>query len=192
VYEQLIQELLEKGFGSVDNWFSDDEIMDLRKELLSRYRVDDFELAGIGNMFNHQTTTAVRSDHILWLDRLVEKQAEKVFFAKVQDFINHLNRTCYTGIRESEFHYAVYEPEAFFKRHKDQFANDDRRKFSFVLYLTNNWLIGDGGELVLYQKENTIIQPKAGTVIFFDSTIEHEVMPSKTLRLSLAGWLKTS
>ena len=121
----------------------------------------------------------------------MEKPAERIFFSRVQSFIDHLNRTCYAGIRESEFHYAVYEPGAFFKRHKDQFLNDDRRRFSFVLYLTDNWTVGDGGELVLYQEQNTQIQPKAGTVIFFDSTIEHEVMPSKTLRLSLTGWLKT-
>lgn len=192
IYEELIQNLLEKGFGSVDNWFTQKEIQNLREELMHRYENDDFKLAGIGNQIDFQLVKSIRNDEILWLYRNKAVEAEKCFFEKLDGFKDYLNRTCFAGINETEFHYAVYNPGSFYKRHVDRFQNDDRRRFSFVLYLTDNWQDGDGGELMIYpDKEEIKVQPKAGTVVFFDSELEHEVLVSKTERLSLTGWMKT-
>lgn len=192
IYEELIQELLEKGYGSVDNWFTSKEIQNLREELLCRYHNDDFKTAGIGNHSDFQLVESIRNDEILWLYRNKAVEVEKCFFEKLDGFKDYLNRTCFAGINETEFHYAVYSPGSFYKRHVDRFQNDDRRRFSMVLYLTENWQEGDGGELMIYKEtEEVKIQPKAGTVVFFDSELEHEVLVSRTERLSLTGWMKT-
>ncbi len=188
----MIQGFSGNGFVSVDNWFSSDEVSALRKILLQRYEDEKFKLAGIGNQFELQKVKSIRNDQIYWLQRTSEVPAEQLFFQRLDDFVKYLNRTCFTGIRSYEFHYAVYEPGSFYKRHVDQFHNDDRRQFSLVMYLTEEWSPGDGGELMMYTGEAHRIEPLSGRVLFFSSEIEHEVLISKVQRLSLTGWLKTN
>lgn len=188
----MIQSLMDKGFGSVDTWLTSSEIQGLREELKSRHHDQQFELAGIGKQFNYQTETAIRRDQILWLDRALVRPAENRFFEIVDGFSDYLNRTTYSGIRNSEFHYAMYEPGAFYKRHSDQFKNDNSRMFSMVLYLHESWTDGDGGELRLYHDQEVDIQPLPGRLVVFDSRIEHEVLTSKCVRMSLTGWLKVN
>ncbi len=191
-YENLIQGLLEKGFGSVDRWFSAEELADLRKSLLQRYANDKFHNAGIGDQAHLQVLKAVRKDQIYWLDPSNANTIETLFFEKMEAFVQYLNRTCYAGIQEYEFHYAVYEKGAYYKKHVDQFKTDARRQFSFVCYLTECWEQGDGGELLLYlDKEIVKIEPLEGRTIFFSSELPHEVLLSHQQRLSLTGWLKS-
>ena len=109
----------------------------------------------------------------------------------MDDFVQYLNRTCFTGLKSYEFHYAVYEEGSYYKKHVDQFVNDLSRKFSFVLYLSENWEPGDGGELLLFtEKEVLTIAPSLGKILFFTSDLPHEVLRTNKQRLSLTGWLK--
>lgn len=193
-YETLIQGLLDKGFGSVDNWFSEDELIGLRKSLLAQYDKDNFHVAGIGNKHHLQKEKTIRNDQVYWLNKASVNVSEVAFFQKINEFVDYLNRTCFAGIQEHEFHYAVYEEGSFYKRHVDRFKNDTRRQFSFVSYLTEDWQDGDGGELVIYNHDESkiIVQPTPGRVVFFTSDLPHEVLVSKTQRLSLTGWMKTA
>lgn len=192
IYESLIQDLMDKGFGSVDHWFDAQEINELRKALLTRYEEEQFKLAGVGDKFNVQKVTAIRNDEIKWLNKDSQIPVEQHFFSKIDAFVAYLNYTCFAGIRSYEFHYAVYDEGSFYKRHSDQFNNDDRRRFSFVMYLSQDWQEGDGGELVMYKEDEQVqIQPIPGRLVFFDSSIEHEVLLSQHQRLSLTGWMKT-
>src|SRR5690606_18682797 len=104
----------------------------------------------------------------------------------------YLNRTCFTGIRSYEFHYAVYPKGSFYKRHLDQFSNDPGRKFTMIFYLNENWLPEDGGQLVIFLNGRELeVQPLAGRLVFFESSvIEHEVRPANRERMSVTGWLK--
>ena len=117
---------------------------------------------------------------------------EQEFLNHVENFIEHLNSTCYTGINACEFHYAVYEEGSFYKKHRDQFKNDSNRKYSLITYLNENWLEEDGGQLMVYQDESTQkILPRSQTAVFFKSDeMEHEVMKANRTRMSISGWLK--
>lgn len=190
-YEHLIQLLLEKRFGSVDNWFSSDELHGLRQSLIRRYQDDAFRLAAIGNQHVETVEKSIRSDQIKWLNKHELVPEELVFFERMEGFIAYLNRTCFAGIQSHEFHYAVYEGGTFYKRHSDQFNNDDRRRFSMVLYLNENWQPENGGQLVLYLEPSVTIEPTFGKLLFFESDIEHEVLLAHEQRLSLTGWLRT-
>ena len=191
-YETLIQGLLDKGFASVDHWLSAEELIGLRKSLRVHYDNDQFHLAGIGNKDQLQLIRKIRNDHIYWLDASIANPIEKQFLQKITDFTDYLNRTCFAGIRSFEFQYAVYEEGSFYKKHVDQFQNDDKRQFSMVFYLSDAWTPGDGGELLLYDKQEvTEIQPIPGRMVFFRSDLEHEVVTSYRQRLSLTGWLKS-
>lgn len=198
-YEVIIEDLINNKFAISDGFFSDAEVKLLREELLLKQEEENFRKAAIGNLFNEQVIKSIRGDSILWIDETTINAVESIFFSKIHDFIAYLNRTCYLGIQEQEFHYAVYPEGTFYKRHLDVFQNDDRRTLSMVLYLNEeDWQADYGGELALYLPMEDggetikLIQPLAGRFVIFDSkTLEHEVMKVKQPRYSITGWLKT-
>lgn len=148
--------------------------------------------AGIGNEQLKDDDQTMRSDRIFWLDKNNNNDYEQEFLELAEQFILHLNNTCYTGINGYEFHYAVYEEGSFYKRHLDQFRTDNKRKFSLVNYLNEEWLEEDGGQLYIYQETGVKkIQPESKTAVFFKSDeTEHEVVLCKRSRMSITGWLK--
>lgn len=199
LYEQIIDELMQQKFSIADNFFSPEEVALLRKSLLLKFEENNFKKSAIGNLANQTIIDDVRGDFILWLDESTSNEAEKMFFDRINDLVHYLNRTCFLGIREKEFHYALYPDGTFYKRHLDTFQNDSRRKLSLVCYLNEeSWQMDFGGELTIYSYENGAeternIVPKQGRMVIFESQIlEHEVKPVKQPRLSITGWLKTS
>jgi SM-20-related protein len=150
--------------------------------------------AGIGNNILKNANQQMRTDKICWLDKTNNNVFEQEFLELAESFIGHLNSSCYTGIKSCEFHYAVYAEGSFYKRHIDQFRSDNKRKFSLINYLNEDWLEADGGQLCLYRDDETMqmIQPESMTAVFFKSDeMEHEVMVCKKSRMSITGWLKS-
>ena len=192
LYEQIIKDYDSQGYCIVDSWLTNDHMNTLFNELSEIYDADCFRKSAIGNRLNEAVVRTIRSDFIYWID---ESQYAKLFFDKINDFTEYLNRTCFAGIVAKEFHYAVYPKNSFYKKHLDTFQNNDKRTISIAFYLNEDWDISYGGELKLYLKNETLsILPTSGKIILFDSkTIEHEVMPvlSDRKRFSITGWLKT-
>lgn len=194
LYETIISDISTQKYSIIDNFFTTEEVLALRDSLLLKYEEDAFKKSAIGNKDNEVVKKAVRGDIILWIDERSCNAAEELFFAKINDLKDYLNRTCFLGINQKEFHYAIYPKDTYYKRHLDTFQNDDRRKLSFVCYLNNeDWKPENGGELVLYlDNEEKAIYPLPGKVVIFESQVlEHEVKPVNTPRLSITGWLKT-
>jgi len=198
LYEQIIQDILEKKYSIVDNFFDANEVAVLRKQLIDKYEEDNFKKAAIGNKTSEVIEKSIRGDFILWINEAEAGEAEKTYFNKINSLVEYLNRTCFMGILTKEFHYAVYPKGTFYKRHLDTFQNDGRRKLSMVCYLnTEDWKPENGGELAIYTQEGgeekqLNIYPFPGRVVIFESQeLEHEVKPVKVPRLSITGWLKT-
>jgi len=199
IYETIINDLSNQKYSISDNFFSIEETEELRNYVINQNINDGFHQAAIGNSQNEQVVKSVRGDKIKWIDEANKNEVEEVFFAKVNDFITYLNQTCYMGIEESEFHYAMYPDGTFYQRHVDAFKNDDRRTLSMVFYLNEeDWQNDFGGQLTLYlENENGVekeleVLPVAGRMAIFDSkTIPHEVKLVKQRRYSITGWLKT-
>lgn len=198
LYEKIISVLVEDQFSIVEDFFDLEEVRAMRNILLKKYEEDNFKKAAIGNRVNETIEKSVRGDFILWINESDAGEAEKIFFGKINSLVQYLNKTCFLGILQKEFHYAVYPEGTFYKRHLDTFQNDDRRKLSLVCYLNDeDWKPENGGELVIYKEENDVevakkIYPIPGRGVIFESQLlEHEVMPVKTTRLSITGWLKT-
>lgn len=164
----------------------------LRQNILQLQHQELMTAAGIGNQPVKEAGQQMRGDKIYWLDKGHENVFENEFILQVEDFIVHLNRTCYAGINAYEFHYALYEEGSFYKRHKDQFKNDSNRKYSLIVYLNENWLAEDGGQLMIYGNETVQqILPQDQTAVLFKSDeTEHEVMKASRSRMSITGWLK--
>ena len=199
LYEQLIDGLMENHYAVADGFFTPEEVAVLRADILKKYEQDSFKKSAIGHQADEQVVAAIRGDFILWLDETADG-AERVFLDKVQDFATYLNRTCYMGIRQQEFHYAVYPEGTFYKRHLDNFHNSNSRKFSFICYLNaEDWKPEYGGELTIYlpqangsEQEITVFPLQGRVVVFESQLLEHEVKPVKRPRLSITGWLKTA
>jgi len=198
LYEKVIDDLMGQQYSIVDDFFSKEEVLLLRTSLLEKYEEDMFKKSAIGKQSNEQVVDAVRGDFILWLDEHNASGGEAQFFDKLNGFKDYLNRTCFMGINEKEFHYALYPEGTFYKRHLDTFQNDSRRKLSMVCYLNDeDWKPEYGGELTIYLDENGSekpidIYPLQGRMVIFESQVlEHEVKPVKRARLSITGWLKT-
>ena len=199
LYESIIEDLLQRKYSVIDNFFSAEEVEVLRNGLLAKYEEDQFKKSAIGNKTNELVEKEIRGDFILWLNEAEAGTAENVFFNRVNNLVDYLNRTCFMGILHKEFHYAVYPEGTFYKRHLDTFQNDGRRKLSVVCYLNDEtWLEENGGELTIYVEENgeekaIDLYPFPGRVVIFESQeLEHEVQRVKhSKRLSITGWLKT-
>ena len=189
-YELLIQGLIEKEFGVLDNFLTEEDIRLLRNDLLKKQEQQLFRRAGIGKEDHYQKNKDIRGDNILWLDE--SAPGLQPFFKAIGEFISYLNYTCYAGIRSSEFHYAAYPPGTYYQRHMDTFVNDDSRRFSVILYLNENWKKEDGGILRIYhENEETDILPEGNRLVCFASNkLEHEVLPTTRERLSITGWLR--
>ena len=197
-YERIITDILAQRYAIVEDFFTAEEVVILRQSLFEKHEENAFKKAAIGNRSNTTIVKSIRGDIILWIDELTSNTAELLFFNKINSLINYLNKTCFLGILHKEFHYALYPKGTFYKRHLDTFQNDNKRKLSIVCYFNEDgWLPENGGELVLYLKQNgqeteKVIYPFPGRMVIFESQIiEHEVKPVNKERLSITGWLKT-
>ena len=191
-FDLLINSYLDNNVGIAPLFLNTALANGLQQNILQLQKDQLLTAAGIGNEEVKDSKQKMRTDKIYWLDKSHDNVFEQEFLLRVEDFIEHLNRTCYTGINSYEFHYAVYEEGCFYKRHKDQFKNDDDRKYSLISYLNEDWLEDDGGKLLVYQNEEVqSILPRSQTAVFFKSAeMEHEVTKATRSRMSISGWLK--
>jgi len=191
-FEELIAGFVTGNIGISETFLSESLAAALRQNLLQLDNDSRMEQAGIGNDEVKDNTQKTRSDKTCWLDEHSTNSAEMEFMDTINQFIGHLNSTCFTGLNASEFHYALYEQGTFYKRHKDQFKNDNGRKFSMISYLNNDWLESDGGQLIIHHGEaiQNILPNNQKTVFFQSNILEHEVAIATRPRLSITGWLK--
>ena len=95
-------------------------------------------------------------------------------------------------------HLMRYPIGSKFMRHVDE---DDalfepiRNSVSFLVYLTpDDWIADDGGALLIHEnskgEEPRTVLPVGGTLVVYDSTTEHEVLPTRRERDLLSGRFK--
>jgi SM-20-related protein len=191
-FDLLIDSYMDSNIGIDAGFLTEKLSSGLQDNILQLQQDNMMVAAGIGNNEVKDANQKMRGDKIYWMDKSHDNIYEQEFLHHIENFIERLNSTCYTGINGYEFHYAVYEEGSFYKRHKDQFKNDSNRKYSLISYLNNKWLQEDGGQLVVYQNEIAqTIQPHSQTSVFFKSDeMEHEVTMANRSRMSITGWLK--
>jgi len=168
-------------------------VAELAAELDTLREGDRLRRAGIGRDRDYQLDRETRRDWIGWLSRRRPRQA--AFLDWAEGLRRALNRRLFLGLFEFEAHLGLYPPDAFYVRHFDSFRGAANRMVSLVLYLNPHWRSDDGGELVLYAPgggvEAARVEPRAGTlVLFMSEEIEHEVLPTRAPRASVAGWFR--
>jgi SM-20-related protein len=192
IFNELIDSYIDTKIGITEHFLSDALAKNLKENLKVLYAQKRLLYAGTGNEKQVLHDKLIRSDAIYWLDRKHNDPFENEFFDLMDEFVSYLNSTCYTGITGYEFHYALYEKGSFYKKHVDQFKNTDSRQYSLIMYLNDDWQEADGGQLCVHHHDHLQnISPNNGKSVFFKSSeLEHEVLLTNKIRLSITGWLK--
>jgi SM-20-related protein len=125
----------------------------------------------------------------MWLESF--ESPEEILVQQIFDSLKTIIRKeFYLPAKRFECHFAKYEPGSFYKVHQDRHQNKPGRLVSCVLYL--NQCEKNAGNLVIYDEELRPIRinPSPGKIVVFDSSLEHEVTPTKSDRWSLTGWIR--
>jgi len=188
LYSQITDALVNDGYIVIDNALE----LSLATQLAQTAKnITNYKQAGI----SHKSTLDKnrRKDKIHWL------WAEDAVTCKYLEFAtglqNYLNRHLYLGIKYYESHFALYEKGDFYEKHLDAFKNSKNRVVTSVYYLNEEWQKENGGELVIYDKNDVQIKkviPHINTlVIFMSEEFPHEVLPASVKRHSIAGWFRS-
>lgn len=134
----------------------------------------------------------IRNDFTYWLEK-DHHPTEKNLLEGIDQLLLALKNYFRISLSHFECHFALYPKGHFYKKHIDQTAENNKRFFSFVIYLNQNWNESLGGKLVGFDDSDKKIFeliPHFGQMIVFRSDIPHEVEPSLSERRSITGWFR--
>jgi len=190
--DEIASGLSSDGFVAVEN--------SLPPALLARLdggchdrEATQFAPAGVGRGQHPTRDADIRGDAIRWLDAASEP--DHAYLAVMEGLRLALNQQLYLGLLDYDCHYAIYQAGSHYQRHLDTLHGGKNRLLSTVVYLHDQWALGDGGELVLYrgseQRPTARILPEPGLmVLFLSEDFPHEVLAARKPRHSLAGWFR--
>ena len=188
--DAIAGELRSSGFVAVEDSLSPAVRADLDEGCCESAT---FAPAGMGRGVQRTHDAGVRGDIISWLDDT--KAADLSFLTAMEELRVGLNQQLFLGLLNYECHYAVYGVGAHYDRHLDTLSGPKNRLLSTVVYLNDEWVPADGGELLLYRGGNpsaiATILPKPGLmVLFLSEEFPHEVLAANKPRHSIAGWFR--
>lgn len=191
--EKILNDLDHQGWSVQENFFPHTLIQELKTRLNSLRDKGILKQAGVGRENNFHIEQSIRNDEIVWFDENNKNESQIKFLDITQQLQDSINEKFYLGLFELEIHFALYAPNAFYKRHLDQHKNQDTRVITVIAYLNKDWDMDDGGELQIYLKNGKTMSvlPNAGTLVcFMSAEFEHEVLPAKRERASITGWFR--
>lgn len=184
-----MDDISDKDYVVVDQFLPEELYVLIRSFFLGKLPV--FKEAGIGTDSTNQINSKIRGDFTYWLDRKRDMELES-FWLLIDEIIQMFNRYCFLSLSGYEFHLAHYPSGGHYDKHLDQFENRNNRMISVIIYLNENWQIGDGGELEIFEKDESsfLVEPLAARCVMFKSAdVPHAVLEAHKSRFSLTGWL---
>jgi SM-20-related protein len=194
--DKAATDLRTDGFAIFDDFLSSIEVHVILDMIDKKKDEGEFRKAGIGKESDFQIKKQVRGDLIRWIDEEEKIPTNEIYLPRIKSLVLSLNRFCFLGLVDYEFHQTYYPIGSFYARHTDTFKKDPTRVISSVCYLNPAWKSTDGGELVIYQdqpdgSETPIkVEPIGGRLVIFESRLWHEVLPCNAERYSVTGWFK--
>lgn len=182
------------GYTCVTGLLPDDLLDELERELRAHDATAGLAPAGTGRGEDFALRRAVREDRTRWIDGATPTEAR--FLDVLEALRREVNRRLLLGLFEVEAHYAVYQPGAYYQRHRDSFRGARNRLLTLVLYLNRDWTPADGGDLLIYPEEEgapplAAVPPQRGrAVVFLSETVPHEVAATNRTRYSIAAWFR--
>lgn len=164
----------------------------IRDEAFAHLKKNEFRPAELANF--KKVVSEIRNDVIYWLDPTQNTltENERTVLKKIDFLRQQLKNYFRIALDEFECHYAHYQKGHYYQRHLDTTSINNKRFFSFVIYLNSDWSEQDGGQLLGYHEDEVLfsLKPELGNMILFRSDLPHEVLPTQKDRLSLTGWFR--
>lgn len=155
--------------------------------------------AAVGKGAGMEVRELIRNDSISWLDASAACEFQGQYRDAMERLRLALNQQFFLGLFGFESHFAMYPAGGFYKAHRDQHAGATNRVVTVILYLNEDWQVGDGGELRLWttpgkaQGPSVLIEPRMGTLVCFMADDHwHEVLLAHKPRMSITGWFLRS
>lgn len=169
-----------------------DFALQLQNSAKAKLSTNQFKPAGITQ--STEPRPSIRNDQIFWLDKKTDSLTpiDRLVLERLNALTHCLKNYFRISLTEFECHYAVYETGHFYQKHLDTTHENNKRIFSFVIYLNENWEPQDGGQLLGYAQNEKIFEilPRIGQMVLFKSDLEHEVLATHKTRHSLTGWIR--
>jgi SM-20-related protein len=195
--DHISQEIYSNSYVVVDNFVDEAFRKALLKEQTELLNQGQFTKAAVGKGDQKQVRAEIRSDEVLWMDSTSLSPLQAIFWEKVAEVQQVLNRRCFLGLKSFEGHFARYPIGSFYKRHLDQFHAVPHRIVTIILYLNESWTEADGGQLRMYfpqedgsERVEDALPLGGRLVVFLSEEIPHEVLPTQKERISITGWLR--
>ncbi len=195
--DHISQEIYSNSYVVVDNFVDQAFRKELLKEQTDLLNQGQFKKAAVGKGDQKQVRAEIRSDEVLWMDPMALSPLQAIFWEKIEELKQVLNRRCFLGLKSFEGHFARYPIGSFYKRHLDQFHAVPHRIVTVILYLNESWTEVDGGQLRMYfpqedgsERVEDVLPLGGRLVVFLSEEIPHEVMPTQKERISITGWLR--
>lgn len=195
--DHISQEIYSNSYVVVDNFVDEDFRKALLMEQTDLLNQGQFTKAAVGKGDQKQVRAEIRSDEVLWMDATALSPLQAIFWEKVAEVQQVLNRRCFLGLKSFEGHFARYPIGSFYKRHLDQFHAVPHRIVTIILYLNDSWTEADGGQLRMYfpqedgsERVEDVLPLGGRLVVFLSEEIPHEVLPTRKERISITGWLR--
>ena len=195
--DHISQEIYSNSYVVVDNFVDEAFRKALLKEQTDLLNQGQFTKAAVGKGDQKQVRAEIRSDEVLWMDATSLSPLQAIFWEKVAEVQQVLNRRCFLGLKSFEGHFARYPIGSFYKRHLDQFHAVPHRIVTIILYLNESWTEAEGGQLRMYfpqedgsERIEDVLPVGGRLVVFLSEEIPHEVLPTQKERISITGWLR--
>ena len=195
--DHISQEIYSNSYVVVDNFVDEAFRKALLKEQTDLLNQGQFTKAAVGKGDQKQVRAEIRSDEVLWMDATSLSPLQAIFWEKVAEVQQVLNRRCFLGLKSFEGHFARYPIGSFYKRHLDQFHAVPHRIVTIILYLNESWTETDGVQLRMYfpqedgsERVEDVLPLGGRLVVFLSEEIPHEVLPTHKERISITGWLR--
>lgn len=196
IEETIADAIALQGWTVVPNFLESADVAQLAAEARALRAAGELHRAGIGKGNEYSINDDIRGDFIAWIEETQASPAQLAYLARLESLRLHVNYALFLGLFDLEAQIAIYPPGAYYRKHVDQFQQENQRTLSCVLYLNQDWQPEDGGQLRLYldgEREDRYqdIQPTGGTLaVFLSARFWHEVLPAKRDRLSITGWFR--
>lgn len=195
--DHISQEIYSNSYVVVDNFVDEAFRKALLKEQTDLLIQGQFTKAAVGKGDQKQVRAEIRSDEVLWMDSATLSPLQAIFWEKIDELKQVLNRRCFLGLKSFEGHFARYPLGSFYKRHLDQFHAVPHRIVTIILYLNESWTEADGGQLRMYfpqedgsERVEDVLPLGGRLVVFLSEEIPHEVLLTQKERISITGWLR--
>lgn len=188
---RIVDDLAERGWSQQNLFLPDALTRALAAECRQRAAEGELAPAAVGRGPFSEIREGIRGDRIQWIEP-GQAQACDRYLGLMDSLREAMNRGLFLGLEDFESHFALYPSGAFYLKHVDRFRDDDRRMVSAVLYLNDDWLPEQGGQLRMYLDgaEHDVLPSGGCLVVFLSGDIPHEVLPASRDRLSLTGWFR--